>query len=251
MHRSATVIQPVADLMRGPSGPRDRQLLYGDAITVLGQTNGYCLVRAEKDGYCGTLSQEAIGAAYNSTHKVSVRQTHVYEAADIKSPDLAHLSHGSSIKALGQTDKFVQSQLGFIPIRHLVPNDHFEVDPAAVAGLFLGTPYLWGGNSHLGIDCSGLIQAALLACNHPCPGDSDQQAEALGETLASPDMLRRNDLVFWKGHVALVCDDKTLIHANAAHMAVSLEKTASAIARIEAQGDGSPVAFKRLSFFDP
>jgi cell wall-associated NlpC family hydrolase len=119
-------------------------------------------------------------------------------------------------------------------------------DPAGVAELFLGAPYLWGGNGSDGLDCSGLVQAALLACGVPCPGDSDQQEERVGRPLAEGEPLRRGDLVFWKGHVAMALDAARLIHANAGAMAVAVEALDRAVVRIGAQGDGCPTSRRRL-----
>ena len=94
-----------------------------------------------------------------------------------------------------------------MPARHLVPIDSYENDFVAVAERFLGAPYLWGGKSNLGLDCSALVQLALTACGVPCPRDSDMQEHALGTLIASDfSALRRGDLLFWKGHVAIVRD---------------------------------------------
>ncbi len=242
----ARIIAPVVDLPRGAGGPRDRQLVYGEAVTVLNRGAGHCLVRAAKDGYCGTVTAEALGPVSEATHRVTVRSTHAYAAPDIKSQDLLAMSFGSRLTALGETATFIETELGFVPRQHVHRACSEASDPAAVAEIFLGTPYLWGGNSFLGIDCSGLVQAACLACGIPCPGDSDMQLEALGEALAPDAALRRNDLLFWKGHVAIVTDAVTMLHTNAGYMSTVHEPIDEAIERISTQGDGLPVARKRL-----
>ena len=127
---------------------------------------------------------------------------------------------------------------------HLAPIGVFETDPAGVAERFLGAPYLWGGRTSLGLDCSGLVQQALYACGRACPRDTAHQA-ALGRGIA-PAELRRGDLVGWNGHIGLMLDASRLIHANGFHMAVEIEPLATAVARIEAAGDGPPTAFRRL-----
>lgn len=242
----ACVARPVVDLLARPDGPRDRQLLMGDAATILGRDGGMAYIRSEKDGYHGFVEEAALGPPVQPTHTVSAPATHAYSAADLKSPDRLSLSFASRVVVTGQSGAFLETPHGHIPQQHLRPVDRLAPDPAAIANLFLGTPYLWGGNSCFGIDCSGLVQAALLACGLPCPGDSDLQEHALGTPCPAGTAYKRNDLLFWKGHVALVLDAERLIHANAHHMAVAHEGIPDAIARIKAQGDGPVTAHKRL-----
>lgn len=239
----ARVGVPVTDLCRRPDGPRDRQLIFGEAVTLLGAQNGWSYVQAAKDGYCGHLRSRALAAPLQPTHRVIAAATHAYTDADFKSPDRCSFSFGSLVSVTGQTGKYANTDQGWVPIAHLAPVDECAADPASIAALFLGTPYLWGGNSRWGIDCSGLVQAALLACGTPCPGDSDMQM-----TLGAPadGSYRRNDLLFWKGHVALVTDGETLIHANGHSMSVAYENIAQAIDRIKSSGDGPVTAHRRL-----
>jgi cell wall-associated NlpC family hydrolase len=129
----------------------------------------------------------------------------------------------------------VTSAGGFVPSRHLVPLNTNEADFVAVAERFVGAPYLWGGKSSLGIDCSGLVQVALTACGIKCPRDSDMQESALGKS-ASLAGLQSGDLIFWKGHVAIARGRNSMIHANAFHMAVAIEPVAEGLARIAAAG---------------
>jgi len=247
---AAQITLPVVDLNRSPDGPRDRQALLGEALTVLDRTDGTAYVQLTKDNYCGYISETAIGPAVPPTHVVTAPATHAYTRADLKSPDVSSLSFGSRVVVTGAEGRFAQTSLGHIPTQHLAPLPHAFPDPAAVAELFLGTPYLWGGNSRWGIDCSGLVQAAFLACGIPCPGDSDQQQTSFADTVAGagpvPRDIQRNDLLFWKGHVALVLDPATMIHANAHHMAVTREPIQDALTRI-AKTDGPLTGHKRLS----
>jgi len=241
------IIRPVVDLLRQPNGPRERQLIWGEQVTVEDRRDGWAQITATKDGYGGYVQSATLGATAQITHWVSALATHVYTQSDFKSPDLHSLSFGSQVQVLSQDERFSETPDGFIPTPHLSPIKTHLSDPVAVAELFLGTPYLWGGNSRLGIDCSGLVQASLLACDIPCPGDSSPQERALGN-YAPPNegVYLRGDLLFWKGHVALVRDSETLIHANAFHMAVAVEPLQPAIDRILDQGDGPVTAHKRL-----
>ena len=239
------VIHPFTNLMRAPDGARDRQVLYGERLTVFEDHTGWSFVQALKDGYTGYLPTASLGDDLSPTHWISAPSTHVYTAPDIKSPDRLALSFGSQITVVSTTDRFVETQAGFVPSVHVTPLGTHMTDPVTAAQLFLGTPYLWGGNSRFGIDCSGLVQAGWLACGRSCPGDSDQQEQTLGQALLPGSPYQRGDLLFWKGHVAQVCDPKTMIHANAFHMAVALEPIEPAVARIAAQGDGPVTSHRR------
>ncbi len=240
------ILRPVADLSNAPGGARDRQVLFGETVVVYEDRDDWSFVQADKDGYVGYVPSAALGPVRDATHMVGVPAAHVYAEASMKSPDRMSLSFGSRIAVTGTANGFAETGAGFIPSVHLraLDNDPFD-DPVAVAALFLGTPYLWGGNSRCGIDCSGLIQAALLACGRDCPGDSDLQAVAVGGPLPEGTLPRRGDLLFWKGHVAWVADNTTLLHANAYHMAVAYEPLDEAIARILAQGDGPVTGHRR------
>ncbi|WP_424985718.1 C40 family peptidase [Microbulbifer sp. S227A] len=240
------VARPVLDLLRAPDGARDRQLLWGDTVDVYEDRAGVSFVQARKDGYVGYVDSAALTPAGPVSHWVSAPASHLYRDANIKSPERHMLSFGSRVNVVGGAGPLAETSAGFIPRAHLRPIGETMDDPADVAELFLGTPYLWGGNSRSGLDCSGLVQAALLACGIGCPGDSDQQCAALGQLIHQPGDYRRGDLLFWKGHVAMAVDAETLIHANGSHMSVVLEPIGSAIRRIMGQGEGPVTAHKRL-----
>lgn len=236
----------VADLRRAPGGARDRQLLCGDPVRCLETHGGWAFVQSAKDGYVGYVAAGDLTEPETPTHWVTAPATHAYSAADLRSPEVAALSFGSPVRVVGETADFLETGAGFIPRPHLAETAFRFDDPLEAAERFLGTPYLWGGNSRWGIDCSGLVQAALLACGRPCPGDSDQQMAKLGQEIAGDAPVRRGDLVFWGGHVALVSGPDMLFHANGFHMTTMYEAMDVVVARMLAQGDGPVLARKRL-----
>jgi cell wall-associated NlpC family hydrolase len=243
----AQVVVPVADILDRPDGARQRQLLYGDVVELTGQDGDWHAVRARRDGYTGVVRADELGAAVAATHHITSLATHLYSAPDIKSADLASLSLGSQLTLVAEAGAFGRTHAGFfVPMAHVAPLRRRFADPVAVADLFLGTPYLWGGNSRLGLDCSGLVQVACLACGLPCPGDSAEQQCEAGQVVAADAPLARGDLVFWRGHVAMAVNDSTLIHANAHHMAVVYEGAEDAIRRIAGQGGGPVTGRRRL-----
>jgi cell wall-associated NlpC family hydrolase len=240
----AGVALPLADLRASPGGARDRQLLMGDAFLVIDRDQGHAFGIALKDGYCGWVSAAALGPPARPTHWVAVLGSHLYPEARVQAEALASLTLGARLRVTGQSSTFAETPAGYVPAAHLRRLGDWHDDPAGVAGLFLGVPYLWGGNSRDGLDCSGLVQAAMLACGRACPGDSDLQ-QGVGEVLDGSQPLQRGDRVFWRGHVGLMLDAATLIHANGHHMAVVAEPLREVAARIEGAGGGPVTALCR------
>lgn len=241
----ARVAVPLADLNARPGGPRDRQVLWGDRILVIDRQDGQAHVMADKDGYCGWIAEGALGPDHPVTHRVAAPFTQLYHAPKVSAHDTLTLPYAGQVQVLEVDGKFARTPQGWVPVAHLRPVDAHDPDPVAVAAGFLGTPYLWGCNSRAGLDCSGLAQAALLACGIPCPGDSDQQT-ALGRELAPDEDVRAGDLVFWKGHVAVVSGPDEIIHATGAFMTVVRESLSGAIARILDQGNGAVTHRRRV-----
>ncbi|MDP3384324.1 MAG: C40 family peptidase [Phenylobacterium sp.] len=229
-----------------PGAEQADQLLLGEIFDVLEQADGFAWGQARRDGYVGYVALEALGEPAIPTHRVAALRTYGFERPSIKSPALGPYSLNALVSAVEVEGRFVRDAGGaWFVDRHLAPVGlDFARDPAAVAEQHLGTPYLWGGRESLGLDCSGLVMQALLACGRACPRDTDQQERAFFQD-ADPAALRRGDLVFWKGHVAMMLDADTIIHANAHHMAVAVEPLNTAIARIEAAGSGEPTSYRR------
>jgi cell wall-associated NlpC family hydrolase len=232
-----------------PDAPLDTEALMGERVTVYEATEeGWAWGQLTDDGYVGWMPASALGPPGPApTHKVVALRTLVFPGPSIKLLPLAALPFGARVTVVGTAEHFSLTANGHVPASHLAPLGFVEPDPVAVAERFLGTPYLWGGKSSLGLDCSGLVQLALAACGIACPRDTDLQEHALGAPVATADFseLRRGDLVFWRGHVAIVRDPQTLLHANAFHMAVTQEPIAEAIARIRAT-EGAPSSVRRL-----
>jgi cell wall-associated NlpC family hydrolase len=238
------VVAAQAPLRRAPSpdAPLDTEALKGELVRVHEQTpEGWCRGTLEADGYAGWLPARALAPPGPApTHVVAVARTLVFPGPSIKLAPSEALSLGCRLAIARTEDPFaITASGGHVPARHLAPIDALAPDPVSIAKQFLHVPYLWGGKTSLGLDCSGLVQVAFTACGISCPRDSHMQEAALGAPLALPGArfnLRRGDLLFWKGHVAIARDRTTLIHANAFHMAVAIEPVGEALARIAATG---------------
>lgn len=221
------------------------QLLFGELFDVLEETGGWAFGQARRDGYVGFVDASALGGQLaQTTHWVSALRTYAFSKPDIKSAPVGLYSVNALVGVEARDGRFAKGAgTGWFVEAHLSPIGFGQDDHAAVAERFLGAPYQWGGRESLGLDCSGLVQQALYACAKACPRDTDMQ-QALGEAVQGS-ALQRGDLVFWKGHVAIVTGDNAIVHANGHHMAVVLEPLDQAIDRIRAAGAGEPV-FRRL-----
>jgi cell wall-associated NlpC family hydrolase len=247
------VVDAIAPLREAPAGDAAllTQALKGERVTIYDRNGeGFAWGQLNSDGYVGWIPDAALGKpAAAPTHKVTALRTFAFPAASIKQPPVDTLSLGALITVAREDGVFAVTREGwYLPRRHVGNIDTMEKDFVAVAERFVGTPYLWGGKSSLGIDCSGLVQIALNAAGTGCPRDSDMQQDGIGRALtpAETKKLQRGDLIFWKGHVAIVRDATTIVHANAHHMATAIENTADAIARIKEAGS-EVTAIKRLT----
>ncbi len=219
----------------------ETELLFGETVAVYDRADGWAWVQAERDKYVGYVPADAleeIEAA--ATHRVSAIGTFLYGSADIKSPPLMHLSINTPLTVAETEGRFCRLATGgYVMARHVVAQSKVARDFVDVAERLIGVPYLWGGRTRIGVDCSGLVQLAMEAAGLACPRDSDMQAEEVGANLLVPDSLDglvRGDLVFWPGHVGIMVDGVMLLHANAHHMAVVVEPLPVAVTRIEKAG---------------
>ena len=239
---ACVVATSVVDLLASPGGARDRQLLFNDAVEVLEERDGFAFLRAGALGYVGYVRADALKPAPKEPipdHWVSSRLTHAYCEPDIKSKERMALSMGTQLSNLGQRSGMVETEVGWVPSRHVTTKT--DNDPVDVAERLLGAPYLWGGNSASGIDCSGLVWIAFALCGANLMPDSDLQKTHDGAPIEDGSVAR-GDLWFWDGHVAIVADEHRLVHANAHHMAVVHEDMDTALERI-----GATTARKRIS----
>jgi cell wall-associated NlpC family hydrolase len=233
------VTTPVLPLRREPrfDSTLDTEALLGESVTVYDESEGWAWVQIVRDSYVGYMPSEGLGRRIvPPTHRIAALRTYIFPQPDSKYPPLALLSLNALISASGMDGKFLAlASGGFIYAPHVVPVGETAADFVAVAEAFLGTPYLWGGRTSVGLDCSGLVQLAAEAAGIVVPRDADMQAAEIGERVESP-RLRRGDLVFWEGHVGIMTSGKDFLHANAHHMAVELEPFAQAKERIKAAG---------------
>jgi cell wall-associated NlpC family hydrolase len=251
----ARITAPSAPLRRTPKpdGAIETEALAGEAVLVIERKAGFAWVQLQGDGYVGYLEEAAISeAAPAPTHRVAVTRTFLYPGPSMKLPPPGCYGLGAMVTVLREEGDFAEivtlHDVGYLWRAHLKPLGEWDTDPVSVAESLIGAPYLWGGKTSLGLDCSGLVQLAFAQCGKALPRDSDMQEAGVGEALpGTPELsgLRRGDLVFWKGHVGLMCDGATLLHANGHHMLVVSEPLAEAAARILAKGGGPVTATRR------
>ncbi|MBN9588735.1 MAG: C40 family peptidase [Alphaproteobacteria bacterium] len=211
---------------------QETELLFGELFTVYEQKDGWAWGQIASDGYVGYLHALTLEAPVIATHRVSVPATPVLVRCDAKAASLQLLPMNAQVRVERVIGDFCETNAGFVFTKHLVPLGSHESDFTAVAERFVGAPYVWGGKTFAGLDCSGLVQTSLAACGVSAPRDTDMMERALGTPVAIADA-RRGDLVFWKGHMGIVLDGARFLHANAFHMQVTLEPLAEALARNE------------------
>jgi cell wall-associated NlpC family hydrolase len=245
------VVAGSAHLRKAPrfDAPLETEFLFGETVTVYDENEGWAWAQSDEDAYVGYVSADALGKDISQpTHRVSALRTHLYLEPDIKTLPVELLSMNARLVVQSIDGKFAKLKDGrFAIAAHLSSADEFAGDFVSVAQAFLGAPYLWGGRTSIGLDCSALIQLSLQASGVACPRDADMQENILGEALndrQDQSAYKRSDLIFWKDHMGVMLDKARLLHANAHHMAVAIEPVALAIARIEAS-EGKVTSVRR------
>jgi cell wall-associated NlpC family hydrolase len=238
------VFDAIVPLRREPShdAALETQALKGERVTLYDRNiEGWAWGQLQSDGYVGWLPDLALVKPRSTpTHRIAALRTFAFPGPSIKLPPVETLPLGASVEIVRTDATFaITNQRHYLPLSHVTAIGQTESDFVAVAERFAGTPYLWGGKTSLGIDCSGLVQIALAATGVASPRDSDMQENALGTVLPPSQWhdLQRGDLVFWKGHVAIVRDRDSIVHANAHHMATAIEPSRTAVERIKAAGN--------------
>lgn len=232
------VVVPVTSIQREASSTtmQTTQALFGERLMAFEITDGWVWCQLERDGYVGYVAKASVSIDLaNPTHRVSVPSTFLYPLPDIKSQAATNLPMNAKLQIVASDEKFSRLSNGqYVFTEHVRPLNEFEPDFVSVAEKFLDVPYYWGGKTAQGMDCSGLVQTSLEVCGISSPRDTDMQETQLGQNLLINDLdgLRRGDLVFWKGHVGIMIDQKTLLHANGYHMMTVKEPLADAVTRI-------------------
>lgn len=249
--RASTAVRRQPDSSLG----LETELLFGEVFTVYDKADGWAWGQAERDGYVGYVPDDALSSSVaEPTHRVTAIGTFIYPVPDIKSPPRMHVSLNTPLAVAEPGDRFsALATGGYVVSRHIGLRSKAARDYVEIAERLLGVPYLWGGRTRIGVDCSGLVQLAMEAAGLGSPRDSDMQQAEVGDNVLVPvavdgaiDGLQRGDLVFWRGHVGIMADGVMLLHANAHHMAVVVEPLAAAVHRISKTGS-EIVAIKRPS----
>ncbi|GLS46500.1 NlpC/P60 family protein [Methylobacterium brachythecii] len=246
------VVAPSAPLRKRPDSEAgyETEAVMGEAVTLYEARDGFAFVQLGLDGYVGYLPEAALGPiGAEPTDRVTALRTFLYPAPNMKRPNLGHLSLGATFASEAREGDYLRIRPGaYIVADHAGDLGDRQPDFCATAERLVGTPYLWGGRTSLGLDCSGLVQLSLLMAGMACPRDTDMQEAALGEPLRlGLDGLQRGDVVFWKGHVGLMLDAERLIHANGHHMTVAVEPLREAVERIAEKSFGAVTSIRRLS----
>jgi cell wall-associated NlpC family hydrolase len=248
----AFVVRASVPLRKMPDAKRgfETEALFGESLTIYDEAEGWAWAQLTHDGYVGYVPADALRrGTINPTHRIQTLGTFLYGAPDIKSPPLMHLAMNALITAHAGEEKFLELDGGgFVYAPHAVPLGRNVRDFVAIAEGFVGVPYLWGGRTSRGLDCSGLVQTSLQAAGVAAPRDTDMQQAELGSGVpiaGDLEGLKRGDLVFWKGHVGIMVDSVLMVHANAHHMMVAVEPLSEAAQRIAKTGS-QITAIKRL-----
>ena len=246
------VMVPICDLRLKPkyNSNLETQFLFGERVTIINEEKNWYLCKSMDDNYIGYVRRSNLDDLKKTNYKIANLSSFIYNLPDIKSGVVSKLFLNSKVFAYKvKKDWFTicfKNKNYFIHYNDLNINDKYTISSwGDVAQKFLHTPYLWGGKSHLGLDCSALVQLAFQSANISFPRNSNDQFKSKVLKSITESEMDKGTLVFWKGHVAIALNKKNIIHSNAHHMKVIVEKFSDAKKRIESTY-GKVIGFKKL-----
>ena len=219
--------------------PLETECLFGEKVEILDEFLDWVYCKLNTDNYHGWVKKEGLGKIKNPTHRIITNRTFIYAAKNPKSNSLLYLPLGAQLVIDNIQSEWAEislynneTQVGYVPSRHVVSLDHRVKDWVAIAELSEGTPYKWGGRDSIGIDCSALLQLSYQTYGEDIPRNTSQQVNLKKKHIKDVDNLKRGCVVFWKGHVGIMIDKFNCIHANAFHMQTKIEPLNQIINRI-------------------
>lgn len=239
----ASVISPAAKLFSESKidSELETEILFGEVFEIEKESAGWAYGVSQIDGYKAYIQTKNLAKNFDPpTHIIIAPRTMIYKQASAKACGLKALPMGAQVKVENENMGFAKIKTpnqifdGFVPIKHLSHLNELKFDFVSMALSMLGTPYIWGGRSTIeGIDCSALLQLSLNLAGIKAPRNSSDQEAKLGKEIEDKNQLQRGDLVFWKAHIGIMINESELLHANAFHMAVAVEKLSQAESRIK------------------
>ena len=254
-NKQFSISKPLVSLRKNNSSHSEleTECIFGEKCKVISILGDWIFCELIKDGYQGWIKKKSLGLYVNPSHKVNLRNTILFNKPDVKSKIFFYLTYGSEVYVNSVSNNWAEIHFykekkllkKYIPQNHLVDIEKKELDWVKTAEKFIQTPYKWGGKSFFGIDCSGLVQLAILSKYNNASRNSSKQEIELGKNIYNvknsntfnfSSILKRGDLIFWERHVGIMVNKTELIHANAFHICVKIEKLANAIQRLKKSG---------------
>ena len=236
----------VINLHKKPSAKSEvvTQMIYGDSFSISKKTRKWLKVKIKEDSYKGYVQNKNFSNFLKPTHKINILKAKVYKFPS-KRKKTNEISFGSKIKVIDNKARFFKFSKGWISKNDVKPISYKEKDPFRKISIFKNIKYKWGGKSFKGIDCSALIQLFLNFNNKFCPRDAKNQVRYFKKNVKLKN-IKKNDIIYWKGHVALAISKKKLIHAYGPMKKTLIMGIDQTIKRIDRTANLKVIGIKRL-----
>tara|TARA_B100000941_G_scaffold194610_1_gene140960 strand:+ start:967 stop:1710 length:744 start_codon:yes stop_codon:yes gene_type:complete len=214
MIKSYTNTKTISDIFKKPSNRSEivSQMIYGENFFIIKKVNEWLKIKTKNDNYVGYIQNKNYSKQVNPTHKIISLRANIYKLPNKKKASKLKLSFNSKIKVTESKNKFFKFEKGWIEKNQVKPVNYKDKDPFEKIQIFKNVKYKWGGKSFKGIDCSALVQICLNFNNRYCPRDTKDQVKFFKKGIRLNN-IKKNNIIFWKGHVAVALSRKKVIHA--------------------------------------